>query len=86
MPWRLRISQLAYLADLGVKAIWLSPVLKNSKPDFEFNYQGYETQDFVKIDERFPHNHTRIPSRFPRRTRRRWSSNGHNWKPPSTKR
>jgi glycosidase len=52
-------SQLAYLADLGAKAIWLSPVLKNSKPDFEFNYHGYETQDFVNVDERFASDGTR---------------------------
>jgi hypothetical protein len=52
-------SQLAYLADLGAKAIWLSPLLKNSKPDFEFNYHGYETQDFVNVDERFASDGTR---------------------------
>ena len=52
-------SQLGYLADLGAKAIWLSPVLKNSKPDFNFNYHGYETQDFVNVDERFASDGTR---------------------------
>ncbi len=52
-------SQLAYLADLGVKAIWLSPVLKNSRPDFDFNYHGYETQDFINVDERFASDGTR---------------------------
>ena len=52
-------SQLAYLADLGAKAIWLSPVLKNSKPDFDFNYHGYETQDFINVDERFASDGTR---------------------------
>jgi hypothetical protein len=52
-------SQLGYLADLGVKAVWLSPVLKNSKPDFDFNYHGYETQDFVNVDERFASDGTR---------------------------
>ena len=46
-------SQLGYLADLGAQAIWLSPVLKNSKPDFDYNYHGYSTQDFVNVDERF---------------------------------
>ena len=52
-------SQLAYLADLGAQAIWLSPVLKNSKPDFPFNYHGYSTQDFVNVDERFASDGTR---------------------------
>jgi glycosidase len=47
-------QQLRYLQELGVKAIWLSPVLKNSRPeDFEFVYPGYNTQDFLNLDERF---------------------------------
>lgn len=47
-------SQLKYLADLGVSAIWLSPVLKNSKPpEWDFNYHGYGIQDFLSVDERF---------------------------------
>lgn len=46
-------GQLDYLRDLGVKALWLSPVLKNPRPDWQFNYHGYNTQDFVNIDERF---------------------------------
>jgi hypothetical protein len=52
-------AQLGYLADLGAKAIWLSPVLKNSKPDFTYNYHGYEAQDFVNVDERFASDGTR---------------------------
>lgn len=52
-------SQLGYLADLGAQAIWLSPVLKNSKPDFDYNYHGYSTQDFVNVDERFASDGTR---------------------------
>jgi glycosidase len=52
-------SQLTYLDDLGVKAVWLSPVLKNSKPNFDFNYHGYETQDFLNLDERFGSDGTR---------------------------
>jgi glycosidase len=46
-------AQLNYLRDLGVKALWLSPVLKNSRPNRQFNYHGYNTQDFLNIDERF---------------------------------
>jgi glycosidase len=52
-------AQLGYLSDLGVKALWLSPVLKNSKPDFNFNYHGYATQDFLNVDERFASDGTR---------------------------
>ncbi len=52
-------SQLPYLADLGVKAVWLSPVLKNSRADFNYNYHGYETQDFLNVDERFASDGTR---------------------------
>ena len=47
------ISQLNYLEELGVKALWLSPVLKNPRPNWQFNYHGYDTQDFLNIDERF---------------------------------
>lgn len=52
-------GQLGYLADLGVKALWLSPVLKNSKPEFDFNYHGYAAQDFLNVDERFASDGTR---------------------------
>ncbi|MES1261412.1 MAG: alpha-amylase family glycosyl hydrolase, partial [Acidobacteriota bacterium] len=51
--------QLEYLADLGAKALWLSPVLKNSRPDFDFNYHGYGAQDFLNVDERFASDGTR---------------------------
>jgi glycosidase len=30
-------AQLDYLQDLGVGALWLSPVLKNARPPWEFN-------------------------------------------------
>ena len=52
-------SQLGYLSDLGVKALWLSPVLKNSKPNFTYNYHGYGAQDFLNVDERFASDGTR---------------------------
>jgi glycosidase len=47
------INKLNYLQELGVKALWLSPILKNPRPDWQYNYHGYETQDFLNIDERF---------------------------------
>jgi glycosidase len=49
-------QQLPYLQDLGVNAIWLSPVLKNSRPEidgFAFAYPGYNTQDFFNLEDRF---------------------------------
>jgi glycosidase len=46
-------TQLNYLQDLGVKALWLSPVLKNPRPNWQYNYHGYDTQDFLHVDERF---------------------------------
>jgi glycosidase len=52
-------AQLDYLRDLGAKAIWLSPILKNASPDWEYNYHGYGIQDFVSIDERFASDGTR---------------------------
>jgi len=47
-------AQLDYLAAMGVGAIWLTPVLKNSMdPSLEYNYHGYGIQDFLTIDGRF---------------------------------
>jgi len=46
-------AQLNYLQDLGAKALWLSPVLKNPRPNWQYNYHGYNTQDFLRIEERF---------------------------------
>jgi glycosidase len=46
-------SKLGYIADLGMKAIWLSPVLKNARPDsWAWNYHGYGPQNFLAVDER----------------------------------
>jgi glycosidase len=53
-------AQLGYLKDLGVKALWISPVLKNSRPGgWPYTYPGYDTQDFLHIDERFGSDGTR---------------------------
>jgi glycosidase len=46
-------SRLGYLQRLGVKTIWLSPVLKNSRPNWQYNYHGYGQQDFMNVDARF---------------------------------
>ncbi len=42
------ISKLDYLADLGISAIWLSPVFPS--PDFDF---GYDVADYKGIDPKF---------------------------------
>ena len=44
-------QQLPYLQDLGVGALWLSPVLKNCQ--YSPTYHGYSIQDFLSIDPRF---------------------------------
>jgi glycosidase len=47
-------QQLTHLRRLGARALWLSPVLKNSAPaDWEYTYPGYNTQDFLSVDARF---------------------------------
>lgn len=49
-------AQLGYLQQLGVNAIWLSPVLKNTRPEidgFAYAYPGYNTQDFFQLEGRF---------------------------------
>lgn len=41
-------SKLDYLADLGVDALWLSPIYPSPDKDF-----GYDVSDYVDIDPRF---------------------------------
>ncbi len=48
-------AQLGYLQELGVGAIWLSPVLKNCQYN-PFTYHGYGIQDFLQVDPRFTSN------------------------------
>ena len=45
-------QQLDYLQQLGVGALWLSPVLKNCQPN-PFTYHGYGIQDFLQVEPRF---------------------------------
>jgi glycosidase len=45
-------EQLDYLQQLGVGALWLSPVQKNCQYN-PFTYHGYGIQDFLQIDPRF---------------------------------
>lgn len=44
--------RLDYIADMGVNAIWLSPVFKN-RVELDGTYHGYGIQDFLEVDPRF---------------------------------
>lgn len=44
-------SRLDYLKQLGVTAIWLTPVLENDMPGG--SYHGYATTDYYRVDPRF---------------------------------
>jgi glycosidase len=48
-------SKLGYLKRLGVTALWISPVLKQTAtpPGRASNYHGYATQDFLTVEPRF---------------------------------
>ena len=48
-------KQLDYLRDLGVGAIWMTPVLKNCQYE-DGTYHGYGIQDFLQVDPRFASN------------------------------
>lgn len=45
------IDHLDYIQQLGVTAIWLTPVLENDMPGG--SYHGYATTDYYKVDPRF---------------------------------
>ncbi len=45
-------EHLAYLKDLGVTGVWMTPVYKNSNPRGS-PYHGYHTVDFYDVEPRF---------------------------------
>lgn len=52
--WQGIIDHLDYLQELGVTAIWISPVVKNVEEDAGFaSYHGYWTQDFLSPNPHF---------------------------------
>jgi glycosidase len=52
--WQGVIDKLDYLHDLGVTALWISPVVKNTEEDAGFaSYHGYWTQDFLRPNAHF---------------------------------
>ena len=48
-------QHLDYFTDLGVTALWFTPVLENNSPDHrDFStYHGYATTDYYRVDPRF---------------------------------
>jgi glycosidase len=52
-------EQLQYLKQLGVGAIWITPVVKNPAANWEYNYHGYAAQDLLAVDARFGSDGTR---------------------------
>lgn len=48
-------KHLNYFTDLGVTALWFTPVLENNSPDTNgfSTYHGYATTDYYKVDPRF---------------------------------
>ncbi len=52
--WQGVINKLDYLETLGVTALWISPVVKNTEEDAGFaSYHGYWTQDFLRPNAHF---------------------------------
>jgi len=52
--WQGVIDKLDYLQELGVTALWISPVVKNVEEDAGFaSYHGYWTQDFLRPNAHF---------------------------------
>lgn len=45
------INHLDYIADLGVTAVWINPLLENNQA--AYSYHGYAISDFYRIDPRF---------------------------------
>jgi len=49
-------QHLDYFTDLGVTALWFTPVLENNSPDSEngfSTYHGYACTDYYRVDPRF---------------------------------
>ena len=52
-------EHLDYFKELGVTALWFTPVLENDSPDSDngfSTYHGYATTDYYKVDPRFGSN------------------------------
>lgn len=47
-------QNLDYIADLGITAVWLNPILENDMPSG--SYHGYAATDYYRVDRRFGSN------------------------------
>ncbi|MBQ9558507.1 MAG: cyclomaltodextrinase N-terminal domain-containing protein [Bacteroidaceae bacterium] len=49
------MDHMAYFNELGVTALWFTPVLENNSPDDNgfSTYHGYATTDYYRVDPRF---------------------------------
>ncbi|MCX6284379.1 MAG: glycoside hydrolase family 13 protein, partial [Bacteroidetes bacterium] len=45
------VNHLDYLQELGVTALWMTPLVENNQPIY--SYHGYSATDFYKVDPRF---------------------------------
>ncbi|HEY8403560.1 MAG TPA: alpha-amylase family glycosyl hydrolase, partial [Flavobacteriales bacterium] len=45
------INHLDYLTELGIKSLWINPLIENNQP--KASYHGYAATDLYKIDPRF---------------------------------
>lgn len=53
-------QRLDYLKELGVGALWITPVVKNpTAVSWAYNYHGYAAQDLLAVDARFGSDGTR---------------------------
>jgi glycosidase len=46
-------AQLPYLKELGINAVWVSPLVRNVAPADAMTYHGYAAQNLLAIDERW---------------------------------
>lgn len=46
-------AQLPYLKQLGIGAIWVTPLMRNCAADWMMTYHGYSAQDMLAVDERW---------------------------------
>lgn len=49
-------TQLPYLKELGINAVWVSPLVRNIAAADVMTYHGYAAQDLLAIDERWASN------------------------------
>jgi glycosidase len=52
-------ARLKYLTDLGIDAVWVSPLVRNSAATKLMTYHGYAAQDLLAVDERWASDGTR---------------------------